>query len=101
MLEGQVLGNRVGIVSTYVGNVIVARIPPPQVPLGSAKVSDPVQGAPPKGFCWMLTSQRWQSCLWPPALLRNSGSPTIIRKPFTQLVSHMRTYGLNILDGDD
>lgn len=85
--EAKLWKDSVGMVKTYVGNVIVARMPPPQVPLGSAKVSDPVQGAPPKGFCWMLTSQRWQSCLWPPWLLRNSGSPTIMRKPFTRLVS--------------
>lgn len=68
--------------NTYVGNVMVARMPPPQVPVGSAKVSLPVQGAPPKGFCSMLASQRWHSCLWPPWPVRNSGSPTIMRKPY-------------------
>lgn len=44
-------------------HVIVARILPPQVSVTMVKVSPPVHGAPPKGFCSMLASQRWHNCL--------------------------------------
>jgi hypothetical protein len=47
---------------TNVGKVIVVRMPPGQNLVGNAAVSSPVQGAPPKGLCSMLCSQRWQIC---------------------------------------
>jgi hypothetical protein len=40
---------------TYVGNVMVVRMPPPHVVFGKSNVSAPVHGAPPKdlaAYCW-------------------------------------------------
>lgn len=68
--------------NTHVGNVMVARMPPPHILLGSENVSSPVQGAPPNGFCAMLLKQRWQSCFCCFSPARSMGSPTIIRKPY-------------------
>jgi hypothetical protein len=72
----------------YVGNVIVVRIPPPHCFLGRSNVSSPVQGAPPKGSCFLLLKHLWQSCFCWPVFERSMASPTIMRNPYRLLLSY-------------
>lgn len=81
-----------GLRFAYVGNVMVVLIPPPHLPVGSEVVSDPVQGAPPNGFCSMLLKQRWQICFCCPSGTRRPGSPTSMRKPYTISVNQVSSF---------
>lgn len=66
---------------------MVVRMPPGHICEGKAAVSLPVQGAPPKGFCSMLCSQRWQICFCMPSCVRSDASPTSILNPGLKAVT--------------
>ncbi len=79
---------RVGVLAIPArGKVTVTRQPPPQALGGKFLVSEPVQGAPPKGLCCMLDSQRKHKPEGTPLAWRLPGSPTSMRKPCVN-VSH-------------
>jgi hypothetical protein len=77
------------VLETHVGNVIVARIPPPHISAGRVVVSFPVHGGPPNGSWARLLKQRWQSCFCSVCPDRNMGSPTIIRNPYSWVNSNL------------
>ena len=88
---------------SYVGKVMVARIPPLHIFFGSSKVSSPVQGAPPKGDCCMLGTHRWQICRCWPFFDLSAASPAIILNPclglekvygYTSTICSIETYRL-------
>ena len=68
--------------SQHEGNVTVIRHPPPQAAFGNPGVSEPVQGAPPKGFCCMLDSHLQHRPFGTLLASRFIGSPTSMRKPW-------------------